>query len=95
MNGLPTLHIGRPGETLWSLSGQHTGLTDLPLTEGGQSNARCLGNQLREWVFAHAFTNPLRNDVVWPNWAAIATLGLLFFGMALKRFRRMLVQIQA
>ena len=57
---LPTLYIARHGETAWSLSGQHTGLTDLPLTERGQSNARRLGNQLRGRAFAHVFTSPLQ-----------------------------------
>ncbi len=57
---LPTLYIARHGETAWSLSGQHTGLTDLPLTERGQSNARRLGNPLRGRSFAHVFTSPLQ-----------------------------------
>ena len=57
---LPALYIARHGETAWSLSGQHTGLTDLPLTERGQSNARHLGNQLRGRSFAHLFTSPLQ-----------------------------------
>jgi broad specificity phosphatase PhoE len=57
---LPTLYIARHGETAWSLSGQHTGLTDLPLTERGQSNARRLGNQLRGRSFAQVFTSPLQ-----------------------------------
>ena len=57
---LPTLYIARHGETAWSLSGQHTRLTDLPLTERGQSNARRLGNQLRGRSFAHVFTSPLQ-----------------------------------
>ncbi len=57
---LPTLYIARHGETAWSLSGQHTGLTDLPLTERGQSNARRLGSQFRGWSFAHVFTSPLQ-----------------------------------
>lgn len=57
---LPTLYIARHGETAWSLSGQHTGLTNLPLTERGQSNARRLGNQLRGRSFAHVFTSPLQ-----------------------------------
>lgn len=57
---LPTLYIARHGETAWSLSGQHTGLTDLPLTERGQSNARRLGNQLRGRSFANVFTSPLQ-----------------------------------
>jgi broad specificity phosphatase PhoE len=95
MSVLPTLYIGRPGETPRSLSGQHTGLTDLPLTEGGQSNARHLANQLREWTFAHVFTSPLRNYMVWWNCAVTAALGVRFFGIALIRFRRTLVQIQA
>jgi len=57
---LPTLYIARHGETAWSLSGQHTRLTDLPLTERGQSNARRLGNRLRGRSFAHVFTSPLQ-----------------------------------
>jgi len=56
----PTLYIARHGETPWSLSGQHTGLTDLPLTERGQNNARHLGNALRGRAFAHVFTSPLQ-----------------------------------
>ena len=93
---LPALYIARSGENQWSLSGQHTRLTDLTLTERGQSNGRRLGNQLREWAFAftHAFTSPLRNYVCW-YCTVIAELGLRFFGIALMRFRQMLVQIQA
>ena len=57
---LPTLYIARHGETAWSLSGQHTGLTDLPLTDHGQNNARHLGNQVRGRSFAKVFTSPLQ-----------------------------------
>lgn len=57
---LPMLYIARHGETAWSLSGQHTGLTDLALTERGESNARHLGNALRGRSFAHVFTSPLQ-----------------------------------
>jgi bisphosphoglycerate-dependent phosphoglycerate mutase len=92
---LPTLYIARPGDTPWSLSGQHTRLTDLTLTERGQSNGRRLSNQLREWAFTHVFTSPLRNYVVWRYSAVIAGLGLLFSGIALMRFLQMLVHIQA
>jgi broad specificity phosphatase PhoE len=57
---LPTVYIATHGETAWSLSGQHTGLTDLPLTQGGQSNARRLGNQLLGRPFAKVFAGPLQ-----------------------------------
>ena len=56
----PTLYIVRHGETAWSLSGQHVGLTDLRLTKRGEDNARHLGNALRGRSFAHVFTSPLQ-----------------------------------
>jgi broad specificity phosphatase PhoE len=57
---LPVVCLARHGETAWSLSGQHTGLTDLPLTDRGERNARKLGEQLRVRRFARVFTSPLR-----------------------------------
>ncbi len=59
-NTLPIVYLARHGETAWSLSGQHTGLTDLPLTERGRQNARLLGARLREMSFAKVFTSPLQ-----------------------------------
>jgi broad specificity phosphatase PhoE len=56
----PALYLARHGETAWSLSGQHTGLTDLPLTERGELNARQLGKRLRGLTFAKVFTSPLQ-----------------------------------
>ena len=45
---LQIVYLARHGETAWSLTGQHTGLTDLPLTERGERNARQLGERLRD-----------------------------------------------
>jgi broad specificity phosphatase PhoE len=58
--GLPVIYLARHGETAWSLSGQHTGLTDLPLTERGEGNARRLGERLTGLTFAKVFTSPLQ-----------------------------------
>src|SRR5271169_1019511 len=57
---LPVLYVARHGETAWSLSGQHTGLTDLPLTPNGELNARRLGERLKGMTFARVFTSPLQ-----------------------------------
>jgi broad specificity phosphatase PhoE len=57
---LPVVYLARHGETAWSLSGQHTGLTDLPLTERGEHNARRLGERLKGLTFAKVLTSPLQ-----------------------------------
>ena len=54
------VYVARHGETAWTVTGQHTGLTDLPLTERGEDNARRLGEPLRRLTFAKVFTSPLR-----------------------------------
>jgi probable phosphoglycerate mutase len=60
---LPVIYLARHGETAWSLSGQHTGRTDLPLTERGERNAGALGERLRGLNFARVFTSPLQRAV--------------------------------
>jgi probable phosphoglycerate mutase len=60
MNGLPAIYLVRHGETTWSRSGQHTGLTDLPLTELGEHEARDLGKRLAGTAFAKVFSSPLQ-----------------------------------
>jgi broad specificity phosphatase PhoE len=57
---LPALYVARHGETAWSLWGQHTGLTDLPLTPNGERNVRRLGERLKGMTFARVFTSPLQ-----------------------------------
>jgi len=59
-NELPIAYLARHGETAWSLTGQHTGLTDLPLTEHGEQNARALRERLVGLNFAKVFTSPLQ-----------------------------------
>jgi broad specificity phosphatase PhoE len=63
MTGLPLLNVARHGETAWSLSGQHTGRTDLPLTERGEEQARRLGARLAGHTFARVLTSPLQRVV--------------------------------
>src|SRR5690349_5392689 len=60
---LPVIYLARHGETAWSLTGQHTGLTDLPLTERGERNAQRLGKRLAGLVFVKVFTSPLQRAV--------------------------------
>jgi broad specificity phosphatase PhoE len=57
---LPKIYLARHGETEWSLSGQHTGVTDIPLTEHGEQNARNLGQRLRDAHFVKVLTSPLQ-----------------------------------
>ena len=57
---LPVAYLARHGDTAWTLSGQHTGLTDLPLTPNGEQNARRLGQRLKGMTFAKVFTSPLQ-----------------------------------
>ena len=53
------IYVVRHGETAWSLSGQHTGVTDIPLTENGRAVARRLQPILAQASFALVLTSPL------------------------------------
>jgi len=73
---LGVIYMARHGETAWSRTGQHTGLTDLPLTEQGERNARRLGERLKGLTFTKVFTSPLRR--------AMRTCELAAFGSVAK-----------
>ena len=54
------VYLLRHGETNWSLSKQHTGSTDIPLTENGRAVARALAPVLAEARFERVFSSPLQ-----------------------------------
>jgi probable phosphoglycerate mutase len=56
----PKLYFIRHGATAWSITGQHTGRTDLPLTEAGDVEARALTPWLRPITFTHVLTSPMQ-----------------------------------
>ena len=58
MASVPQIHLVRHGQTAWSLSGQHTGRTDIPLTEAGEEEARKVGRRLAGKTFAKVWTSP-------------------------------------
>ena len=57
---LPVVYMARHGNTAWTRTGQHTGLSDLPLTPDGERNAVRLGERLKGMKFAQVFTSPLQ-----------------------------------
>ena len=58
-SALPRIYLVRHGETEWTLSGQFTGRTDIPLTKHGKDAARELGSCLQRIPFTHVLTSPL------------------------------------
>ena len=56
----PNVYYIRHGETAWSLSGQHTGRTDLPLTTHGEDEARRLLPRLQDVFFTQVLASPRR-----------------------------------
>jgi broad specificity phosphatase PhoE len=59
---LPQVWLVRHGETAWTITGQHTGRTDIPLTPRGEDEARRLGVLLRQVRFGDVFTSPLERS---------------------------------
>lgn len=56
---LARIYLVRHGETAWSLTGRHTGRTDLALTTRGENDARGLASVLEDVQFAHVMSSPL------------------------------------
>ena len=59
----PSVYLARHGETAWTVTGQHTGITDLPLTERGECNARQLRERLSGLSFVKVFSSPLQRTM--------------------------------
>jgi probable phosphoglycerate mutase len=60
VDALPQIYTARHGETAWTVSGQHTGRSDILLTPRGERNARQLGRRLEGIAFQHVLTSPLQ-----------------------------------
>ncbi len=60
LNAALQLYLIRHGETAWSVTGQHTGFTDITLTAHGEEEARDLAPHLRKIHFTKILTSPLR-----------------------------------
>jgi len=70
----PIVYLARHGETAWTITGQHTGRTDLPLTERGEEMARRLGERLNGNTFAKVFTSPCLRAVQTCNLAGFGAV---------------------
>ena len=75
------LYLVRHGETAWSLTGQHTGLADIPLTAKGENEARALAGLLRDIPFTHTLVSPRQRawrtqELALPDAAAAVEPGL-------------------
>lgn len=70
---LQRVFLFRHGQTAWSLSGQHTGRTDIPLTAKGETEARTLNERLGSHVFNRVFVSPLQRARQTAGLAALAT----------------------
>jgi broad specificity phosphatase PhoE len=69
--------IVRHGETAWTVTGQHTGRTDIPLSPRGEEQASALGGRLRDLRFSDVFTSPLqraRRTCELAGFASVATI---------------------
>ena len=73
----PEIVLVRHGETLWSRNGQHTGCTDIPLTDEGRRQSERLGDSLRGRRFALVLTSPLQRAAETCRLAGLGDVALL------------------
>lgn len=59
-SSLPRIFLVRHGETEWTITGRHTGRTDIPLTDSGESDARALQARLQALRVSLVLTSPLQ-----------------------------------
>jgi broad specificity phosphatase PhoE len=71
------VYLVRHGETAWSITGQHTGRTDLALTSHGEQEASALGPRLKGLSFDHVLSSPLRRALRTCELAGFAGLATL------------------
>ncbi|KQY49032.1 histidine phosphatase family protein [Rhizobium sp. Root483D2] len=57
-HALPEIHLVRHGQTEWSLSGKHTGRSDIPLTQAGEDAARGLADRMQDLTFPIVWSSP-------------------------------------
>lgn len=74
----PRILLARHGQTAWSLSGKHTGRTDVPLLEEGRQGAKLLGERLHRQPYGglpdvEVRTSPLSARGRPASWPASAT----------------------
>jgi probable phosphoglycerate mutase len=81
MNGQDNVYLVRHGETAWSITGQHTGRTDLALTSRGEDQARALGPRLKGLTFNHVLSSPLRRALRTCELAGFASQAVLDPGL--------------
>src|SRR6266545_141566 len=60
MSNLPTIYLARHGETEWSVTGRHTGRTDIPVTAKGEADALKIGSRFANLAFTQVFCSPLQ-----------------------------------
>ncbi|APO73791.1 phosphoglycerate mutase family protein [Rhizobium etli 8C-3] len=72
-SAFPQIHLVRHGETEWSLSGKHTGRTDIPLTLNGETAARKLADRLKGLIVSAVWSSPSRRAA---NTCALAGFGV-------------------